>query len=142
MIATNKIGFMILALLLMVGAAQAAMLTVAVSNCESDQGCVSVALYNPDTRQNFASGRGYYQGQQANIANGTAQVVFSDIPDGKYAVAAFHDLDCSGTIKKNFWGIPQEMYGFSNNYGKSPDFDLARFSVSGDTKISIRLQWY
>jgi len=133
---------MILALLLMAGAAYATTLTVTVSNCESDQGCVSVALYNPDTRQNFGSGRGYFQGQQANIAKGTAQVVFLTIPEGTYAVAAFHDLDCSGNIKKNFWGIPQEMYGFSNNYGKKPDFDLARFLVSGDTKISIRLQWY
>lgn len=138
----KKIGFMVLALLLMAGAAPAATLTVTVSNCESNQGCASVALYNIDTMQDFGSGRGYYQGKQANIANGTAQVVFSNIPFGTYAVAAFHDLDCSGNIKKNFWGIPQEMYGFSNNYGKRPDFNLASFLVTGDTKIAIRLQWY
>lgn len=133
---------MILALLLMLGGAQAATLTVTINNCESDQGCVSVALYNMATMQNFGSGSGYYQGKHAGISQGTAQVVFTDIPDGPYAVAAFHDLDCSGNIKKNFWGIPQEMYGFSNNYGKRPDFDLARFLVSGDTNIAIRLQWY
>jgi len=133
---------MLFALILMSEAAQAATLTVTVSNCENDQGCVSVALYNIDTMQSFGSGSGYYQGKQANIANGTAQVVFSDIPFGTYAVAAFHDLDCSGNIKKNFWGIPQEMYGFSNNYGKRPDFAKASFLVSGDTKIAIRLQWY
>ncbi|MHB9073860.1 MAG: DUF2141 domain-containing protein [Desulfobaccales bacterium] len=133
---------MVMALLLMVGAAQAATLTVTVSNCESDQGCASVALYNIGTMQNFGSGSGYYQGKHANISQGTAQVVFSDIPYGTYAVAAFHDLDCSGNLKKNFWGIPQEMYGFSNNYGKRPDFSSASFLVSGDTKIAIRLQWY
>jgi len=138
----KKMGPMVLALILLAGAAQAATLTVVVSNCESDQGCVSVALYNLDTRQDFGSGKGYFQGRQADIANGTAQVIFSDIPDGTYAVAAFHDLDRSASLNKNFWGIPQEMYGFSNNYGKRPDFRLAGFSVSGDTTIAIRLQWY
>lgn len=138
----KKTGAMFLALVLMAGAAPAATLTVTVSNFESDAGCVSVALYNLDTMQNFGSGRGYYQGKQADIGNGTAKVTFADIQDGTYAVAAFHDLDRSGDLKKNFWGIPQEMYGFSNNYGKRPDFRLASFLVSGDTKIAIKLQWY
>jgi len=138
----QKIIPLVLALILMTGAAQAATLTVTVSNCDSDQGCVSVALFNQDTRAHFGSGSGYYQGKYAGIDNGTAKAIFADIPAGVYAVAAFHDLDRSGDLKKNFWGIPQEKYGFSNNYGKRPDFNLAGFSVTGDTKIAIRLQWY
>ncbi|MFZ5450314.1 MAG: DUF2141 domain-containing protein [Thermodesulfobacteriota bacterium] len=138
----SKIAFLVLMLILMVGTAQAATLTVAVSNCDSDQGCISVALYNLETRQDFGSGRGYYQGQKTGIADGSAKVIFSDIPGGTYAVAAFHDVDCSGNLKKNFWGIPQAMYGFSNNYGKRPDFHLASFPVTGDTKITVQLQWY
>ncbi|MEW6659923.1 MAG: DUF2141 domain-containing protein [Thermodesulfobacteriota bacterium] len=138
----RKIAFLILAITLTVGSAQAATLTVAVSNADSGQGCLAVALYNLETRQDFGSGRGYYQGQKADIANGNAKVIFSNIPEGTYAVAAFHDLDCSGDLKKNFWGIPQAMYGFSNNYGKRPDFHRASFPVSGDTEIAIRLQWY
>jgi len=113
-----------------------------VSNSDSDQGCLAVALYNLETRKDFGSGRGYYQGQKAKITNGNARVIFADIPEGTYAVAAFHDVDCSGNLKKNFWGIPQEMYGFSNNYGKRPDFELASFPVTGDKEIAIRLQWY
>jgi uncharacterized protein (DUF2141 family) len=138
----RKMAFMILLMALMVGTAPAATLTVEVSNSDRDQGCLAVALYNLETRENFGSGRGYYQGQKANITNGGAKVIFSGIPEGTYAVAAFHDADCSGNLKKNFWGIPQEMYGFSNNYGKRPDFHLASFPVTGDTEIAIRLQWY
>ncbi len=138
----GKTALLVLVLALMVGAAQAATLTVTVSNADSDQGCISVALYNLETRQDFGSGRGYYQGQKAKISSGMATVIFAGIPAGTYAVAAFHDLDCNGSLKKNFWGIPQEKYGFSNNYGKRPDFNLASFPVSGDTKIAIRLQWY
>ena len=131
-----------MALLLTVGTAAAATLTVVVTDCENDQWIVTVALYNDDTRQDFGSDRGYYQGKQADIANGAAKVIFTDIPPGRYAVAAFHDLDRSGALKKNFWGIPQEKYGFSNNYGKRPDFPQASFLVSGDLEISIQLQWY
>jgi uncharacterized protein (DUF2141 family) len=138
----RKMAFLLLVTALTVGTAQAATLTVAVSNFDSDQGCISVALYNLETRSNFGSGGGYYQGQKADIANGSAKVIFSGIPEGTYAVAAFHDVDCSGDLKKNFWGIPQEMYGFSNNYGKRPDFHQASFPVSGDMEIAIRLQWY
>jgi len=138
----KKIRVMVLALILLAEAAQAATLTVTVSNCDSDQGCVSVALFNLDTREHFGSGSGYYLGQHADITHGTATAIFSDIPNGTYAVAAFHDFDRSGDLKKNFWGIPREKYGFSNNYGKRPDFDQASFSVTGDTHIAIRLQWY
>lgn len=138
----KKIRAMALALILMAEAAQAATLTVTVSNCDNDQGCISVALFNLGTRENFGSGSGYYQGKHADIANGTAKALFTDIPAGTYAVAAFHDMDRSGDLKKNFWGIPQEKYGFSNNYGKRPDFNLASFLVAGDTNLAIRLQWY
>ena len=138
----KKLVFMAIALMLMTAAASAATLTVTVSNCDSDQGCVSVALYNLDTRQQFGSGSGYYQGRQGNIHNGTATVAFPDLPDGTYAVVAFHDLECRGVLPTNFWGIPQAKYGFSNNYGKRPDFSLASFPVSGDMSLAIRLQWY
>ncbi len=138
----HTIGFMVVAWLFMAGTAAAATLTVVVTNAENDGGCVSVALYNRDNAASFGSGGGYYQGQQAANVQGRAKVSFTDIPDGTYAVAAFHDMDRSGDIKKNIWGIPQEMYGFSNNYGKRPDVNRASFGVSGDTTITIQLLRY
>ncbi len=68
MVTVKKIGFMVLTLLLLVGAAQAATLTVTVNNSDSDQGYISVGLYNFDTMQNFAEDSSYYQGKQSKIA--------------------------------------------------------------------------
>jgi len=67
---------------------------------EKPRSRVPVALYNLHSREHFGSGSGYYQGKQAEIVNGSTTVVFPDIPDGIYALAAFHDLDRRGAIRK------------------------------------------
>lgn len=44
-----------------------------------------------------------------------ASVVFSDLPPGQYAVIVLHDENGNGRLDKNFWGVPTEPYGFSND---------------------------
>jgi len=34
---------------------------------------------------------------------------------GEYAVAAFHDTNGNGELDRNFFGMPKEPYGFSND---------------------------
>lgn len=46
------------------------------------------------------------------------QVVFNDIPAGKYAITAFHDEDNDGRLDRMifpFFGMPSESYGSSND---------------------------
>lgn len=65
-----------------------------------------------------------------------------EIPDGVYAVAAFHDENSNGEIDKNFFGIPTEKIGFSENPRliPVPGFDQCKFDVEGNTIISIKLK--
>jgi uncharacterized protein (DUF2141 family) len=61
----------------------------------------------------------------------SAQVVFTGIPQGVFAVMVFHDENRNGKLDKNFVGIPKEGYGASNNPAKKmrpPNFDEAKFS--------------
>jgi uncharacterized protein (DUF2141 family) len=44
-----------------------------------------------------------------------ATVVIPDLPPGTYSVIVFHDENGNGRLDKNFWGVPTEPYGFSNN---------------------------
>ncbi|MCB0636110.1 MAG: DUF2141 domain-containing protein [Lewinella sp.] len=47
------------------------------------------------------------------------------LPAGRYAVAAFHDLNGNGKLDTNLLGIPQEPYAFSNGAAakwRSPSF--------------------
>jgi uncharacterized protein (DUF2141 family) len=73
----------------------------------------------------------------------TAQVIFSDVPQGIYAVSVLHDENLNGKLDKNFMGIPKEGYGPSNNPAKkrrAPTFDEAKFSLDApEQTIEIKL---
>jgi uncharacterized protein (DUF2141 family) len=70
-------------------------------------------------------------------------VTLSDLPPGRYAVAAFHDTDGDGDLTLWPFGLPKEAYGFSRDargrFGP-PTFAQAAFDlpVSG-VRQSIRL---
>ena len=68
---------------------------------------------------------------------------FKNIPKGTYAVAIFHDANSNGKLDTNFIGIPREQTGTSNNIAAHfgpPSFEKAKFTHTGETKLSIRLQ--
>jgi len=63
----------------------------------------------------------------------SAQVAFTDLHDGVYAVSVFHDENENQKLDKDFVGIPKEGYGASNNPKKKmgpPSFEEARFRLS------------
>ncbi len=46
---------------------------------------------------------------------GDVHARIDDIPPGVYAVAAYQDVDDSGTLKRGFFGMPKEDIGFSRD---------------------------
>ena len=70
-------------------------------------------------------------------------VEFRDLKDGKYALSVFQDLNMNGELDTNFFGIPTEPYGFSNNamgtFGP-PNFTKASFNYPETREISIALR--
>ena len=63
--------------------------------------------------------------------------------NGEYAISLFVDFNGNKKIDKNFFGIPREQYGFSNNVmGRmsAPTFDQAKFMVTGPTTQNIKLR--
>ncbi len=43
------------------------------------------------------------------------QSISIQLPKGRYAISAFHDLNSNNKLDKNMVGLPTEKYGFSNN---------------------------
>lgn len=70
-------------------------------------------------------------------------VVIDGVLHGKYAVAAFHDLNGNGKLDKNVLGIPNEPYAFSNNLKpkwKRPTFLEAMFEFnSKELQLNLTL---
>ena len=71
-------------------------------------------------------------------------VVFKNIPKGRYAIAVFLDENDNYKLDKNFFGIPKEKYGFSNNVLPSlrpATFEESSFDLQQqETELTINLK--
>jgi uncharacterized protein (DUF2141 family) len=121
-----------------------ATLAIKVVGARNAKGKIGVALFQdasgfPDRPSNAVR----QQAVEIDSNTLTAQVVFSDVPQGIYAVSVFHDENLNGKLDKNFVGIPKEGYGASNNPEKkrrAPTFDEAKFSLNTtEQTIEIKL---
>ena len=84
-------------------------------------------------------------GRFQRASAGQASFRFDDLPPGRYAVAAYQDVNGNGRLDREpvlLWSLPSEPYGFSNDVGRfgPPTVGGAAFELpaSGAT-VSIRL---
>jgi uncharacterized protein (DUF2141 family) len=122
--------------------AGAATLSVSLTNSAPDVYTVRVALFSSAAA--FLTESNAFRRAKAPPVNGAATVVFTDLPTGVYAIAAYHDLDGNELLDTNFVGKPVEPYGFSNNirhwFGPA-SFAEASFAVTSmAAAIHIRLE--
>jgi len=73
------------------------------------------------------------------------EIRLDDIPHGTYGLAIIHDENENMELDTNFFGVPKEGYGFSNNargrFGP-PRFSDTKFTLDSDTYIhQIRLNY-
>lgn len=80
-------------------------------NSTNDEGIVHVAIYH--SKSSFLK-RPYYQTTFVSKSN-QILVPIDEFPEGEFAVAAFLDTNGNGKLDTNFFGVPSEPYGFSNN---------------------------
>lgn len=115
-------------------------LTVTFGGLASDKGKLFVAVYNH--KDHFL--KTPFKGEIVEIKNGKAQVQFTNLPKGIYAVSSFHDQNDNGKLDTNWVGIPKEPNACSNNATGSfgpPKFKDAKFEIKKDNKtIKIAYQ--
>lgn len=117
-------------------------LTVVVENVNKDDGNIGVLVFNttkgwPEDR--FAALRDIVVPAQP----GTVTITVPGLPSGDYAVAVLHDVNKNHKLDKNLFGVPKEQWGMSNNPHatiKAPSFSTARFSLTGDQEMRVKLQ--
>jgi uncharacterized protein (DUF2141 family) len=117
-------------------------LVVQFTGMTSSKGNVKIALCNSDT--NYENHKSPFIGETIQINNNNAVIEFKDLPEGEYAIKAFHDEDANDDLNTNFLGIPVENYGFSNNargmFGP-PSWEDAKFRFNDDNKVvEIRIK--
>jgi uncharacterized protein (DUF2141 family) len=117
-------------------------LTVVVENVNQQGGNIGVLVFNstkgwPDDR--FAA----LHDIVVPAHPGTVTITVPGLPAGDYAVAVAHDVNKNHKLDKNLFGVPKEQWGMSNNPHatiKAPSFATAKFSLTGDQEIHVKLQ--
>jgi len=118
------------------GSAQSTLTVEVELNRPKDGGVVRIAL--------CPSVEAYEKEKGCRVASGKAdgdivRITVADLPEGRYAIKAFHDLNESGSMDLNWVGIPKEPYGFSNNAMGTmgpPKFEQAAFPVKKGTNTT------
>ena len=134
---------LLLATLTATGPAAAAAydLRVLVTGIESDQGEIACTLYD--------QGKGFPLDAERAVATkryaavpGMLTCTFTDVPPGRYAVAASHDENGNQKIDANVFGFIKEPWGVSNNVrpeSRSPRFLEASVSMSPDRSLDLEV---
>ena len=98
---------------------------------------VSVALCQGGLSEEACSA-----GQETTARGGAVTVVFRDVTAGRYAVAAFEDVNGNRRLDRTGLGLPTEPYGFSGGAGLKarPTFAQAAFDLrEPGTALRVRL---
>lgn len=127
---------------LSMAAADAATLTVRVTDIDKKGGTLRVSLYDAV---------GWTRDDDTPLASANVPAVMPEttvtldnIKPGVYGIKLFQDYNSNGKFDQNFLGLPLERFGFSRDakpFLSQPGFDKAKFTVTeGANAIVIRLQ--
>ena len=118
-------------------------LVLEIPNIET-AGIIYIAVY--DNAEDFDSGDDSIEIMAYNIIEPVFKEIYQKkiiLKEGDYAVKVLIDTNNNGDIDLNFFGLPKEQFGFSNNvlglFG-APKFDKASFGLNMDKKIIINLR--
>ena len=116
-------------------------LTVRVGGIEASKGAIGCALFSGASGfplDNAQALQSWLPAQSGGVA-----CRFPMLQPGRYAVAVSHDLNGNRRLDTNFFGIPVEAWGVSNNVRptlRSPRFDEAAFTLGADQALVIEVQ--
>jgi len=115
-------------------------ITVKATGINNAKGIMEFALYN--NSKVFPEVGKTYRLIRKKVSSKEVSVTFVNVPVGKYAACIYHDVNSNNNCDKNFFGIPTEGYGFSNNIRpvfSAPSFEDCAIYVKADRVVSIKL---
>ena len=115
-------------------------INIVIPNLNKVKGKIQIGLYN--TKENFPKIGKEYKTFSIKVEAATFKYTIKNLPLGEYAIALYHDENSDGVCNSNFFGVPTEPYGFSNNikpFLSAPSFNETKFSLAKDRVLSIKL---
>lgn len=115
-------------------------IAIDIHDVPSSKGKISVAVYN--TKEGFLKFDKVFKCDSILAQKGVTSISITDLPEGEYALAIFHDENGNDKLDTNWLGIPKEKVAFSKAKMKTfgpPPFKECAFKVAKDTKIAVSL---
>ena len=115
-------------------------INIVIPNLKVMKGKIQIGLYN--TKESFPKIGKEYKTFRVKVEDATFNYTIKNLPPGEYAIALYHDENSDGVCNSNFFGVPTESYGFSNNikpFLSAPSFQETKFSLVKARVLSIRL---
>jgi len=120
-------------------------LTVAIKGIKNQKGQVCLRIY--DSEQGFPlSNSSEFKSQCTKVTGNSFKQEFTGLKKGTYAIAVIDDQNENNKLDRDFFGIPEEGFGISNNPTVSiktgtPKFDKASFSLIKNQTIEIEMKY-
>lgn len=115
-------------------------LTIQIDNIIVLDGTLKIGVF--DTASGFLKEDATIRHYSHEVHEATEILVIDDLPEGDYAISMYHDENSDGVLNRNFFGIPKEPYGFSNNIKprlSAPNYKDCKFSFVKNDTLKIRL---
>lgn len=117
---------------------------VSISGLKNNHGQVGILLF--DRQEGFPATREKAVREiLLPIQNGNLRHTFTDVPFGEYAVSVMHDENLNKKLDVNFFGMPTEGNGVSNNVKNRlgpPKFGQAAFKFDRPSySVAIKIQY-
>lgn len=117
--------------------AQQTTVTIEVKNIQVGKGFVVLNIY--DKEASFFK-TAYVS--KTKIADHASLKFTFEIPNGKYAISIFQDIDKNGILKQGWFDIPLEPIGMGNNFKpkfSAPTFEECAVNISNSNNNFIIL---
>ncbi len=122
-----------------------ATLTVDIKGIKNQKGQICMRIF--ESKKGFPLGNSSKtQAKCTKITGNSLKEKFTDLKKGTYAVAVVDDQNGDYKLNRDFFGIPKEGFGISNNPRVSigtgtPKFEQASFSLTEDTNVDIQMKY-
>ncbi len=131
-----------LSFFIMCASSQAESLVVDILSIPSEKGRLAWALFSHKdgfpSKHEMALKKNYLSISSLD----KVELIISDLEPGTYALAVFQDMNENEKLDKNFFGVPVESIGFSNNpklFMGPPRFQQAQFAFPETKKLEIKM---
>lgn len=116
-------------------------LTVNVKGIPNDRGNVMVGVYKD--AENFSHPTKVYKSKIVKAKQGEVSLTITFDKGEEVALALYHDENLNRVLDKNLFGVPTEVYGFSNDARgtfSAPSFEEAEIIMDGSKEVDVNLE--